>query len=96
MNNSEAEEFKQLKSWRKSQGKDGYNPPWATKVKNVELGFKNRQVKFSDAVEKTQSSKKILQMAFTRTFLYPTDDRRLMAIIRMRILTTPKLLQTLE
>ena len=50
---AEAEEFKQFKEWREIQWKDGYNPPWDTKVKNVELGFKNRKVKFSDEVEKT-------------------------------------------
>ena len=42
------------------QERDGYNTPWATKVKIVELGFKNRQIKFSDEVEKSQSAFKKL------------------------------------
>ena len=41
-----------------SQGKGVYNLLWSTKANNVELGFKNRKVKFSDEVEKTQCAKK--------------------------------------
>ena len=58
INAAEAEGFKQFKAWLESQGKDGYSPPWATKVNNVELGFKNRKVEFSDEVENTQDAKK--------------------------------------
>ena len=36
-------------------------PPWATKVKNVEIWFKSRKAKFSDEVEKTQSAKTIIK-----------------------------------
>ena len=58
MNATEAEEFKQFKAWYESQGRDDYDPPWSTKVKNVEIGLKNTKVKFSDEVEQTQYAKK--------------------------------------
>ena len=56
MNIADADKFKQLKTWRESQGMDRYNPPWATKVNNVELRLKNRQVNFIDENKKTQYS----------------------------------------
>ena len=41
-------------AWKPGGG--GYNPPWAIKLDNVELGLRNRKVKFSDEVENTQSA----------------------------------------
>ena len=38
-------------------GGGGYDYPWSTKGENVEIGLKNRKVKFTDEVEKTQSAK---------------------------------------
>ena len=58
MNAAEVEEFKQFKAWTESQGRDGYNTPWAKNVKKFELGFKNRKVKFRNEAENTQSAKK--------------------------------------
>ena len=57
MKATEVEYLKQVNAWRGIQGKDGYNPPWSSKTNNFKLGIKNKQVKFSDEVEKTQSAK---------------------------------------
>ena len=56
MNATEAEAFKQFKALCEIRGGGGYDSPGATKVKNVEVRLKNRKVKLSDEVEKTQSA----------------------------------------
>ena len=53
----ELKEFKQFKAWSQIQEINCYNSSGTTKVKNVEMGLKNRKAKFSDEVEKNQSAK---------------------------------------
>ena len=57
MNATEVEEFKPFKACRESQRRNSYKSPWATKVKSVKIGYKNRKITFSDEVEKTESAK---------------------------------------
>ena len=57
INATEAKQFKQFKAWSEIQGRDGYNPPWATKGEKSQNRIKNRKLKFSDEVENTQSAK---------------------------------------
>ena len=57
MNAEYEEEFHKLKAWNEIQGKDGYNTPCSAKLNNYGLGFKDKEIKFSDEVKKTQYAK---------------------------------------